>query len=159
PSGSLARVTPSMYSLLAAVRSSRPIIVERGGTPWWIPFATALFVAVVAALASWYATWRFKRSDVNRENALPAVDLGDEAERLVARVDRYETEPEGGGLVTSRLLQEARVRAEPLGDGELDDRFRAALGYYVQVIGLSREPPGRARYWLYTATVNIRLAL
>jgi hypothetical protein len=83
-------------SLLAA---TQPIVVERDGTDWWIPFATALFVAFVAALASYYATWRFKKGDVNRENAFRAAGL----------VDR-----QSGSLTTAEVDTTRKAEQTPL---------------------------------------------
>jgi hypothetical protein len=127
------------------------VVVEQGGTSWWIPFVTALFVALVAALASYYATWRFKRSDVDRENAFRAADLIDEAERTVA-VD------ETGASATARLLRQALRRTAPIDDLNLDDAFFAAVDYneYLQ---RWKQPPDRAAYWQGQAIANIREAL
>jgi hypothetical protein len=121
----------------------------------------ALIVAIIAVLiaaGSYYATWRFKRADVKRENAVRAAQLVDEAEQLAARPDRYGAEADGGATVISRLLQAARIRAQPLDDLGLDDRFRAALSF-VGDMQLSREEPGRARHWLGEAIANVRAAL
>jgi hypothetical protein len=38
-----------MNGLLAAAQPVRPIVIERGGTPWWVPLLIALGVALVAA--------------------------------------------------------------------------------------------------------------
>ena len=97
-----------------------------GGTPSWVTFLLAVGVAVVAALASYLLTWRFKKEDFDRENALRAADLIDEAERLTSEPTRYEREPDGSEVVR-RLVQQARIRAEPLHDPEPDDRFKATL--------------------------------
>jgi hypothetical protein len=48
------------------------IVVVHSGTSWWIP----LTIAVVAAAASYCATWRMKRANVNRENAFRAAAFG-----------------------------------------------------------------------------------
>jgi hypothetical protein len=127
-------------------------------TGWWVPFVTALGVAAAAASTSYYATWRFKKADVNRANAFRAVDFLDEAEQLTSRSDLYDVAPGGGPAIAYRLLLQARARAEPLNDAELDDRFRAALSYNLDLQGWA-PPPGRARHWLYTAIANVRLAL
>ncbi len=143
-----------MSGLIAATEPARTIVIERGGTPWWIPFATALFVALAAAAASYYAAWRFKKSDVNRENAFRAAELVDQAEQIASRQDRYEAE--GGPATTMRLLHEARVRAEPVADSDLDDRFKAALLFNFDLqVWHDPEPPG-GRHWLYEAIANIR---
>jgi hypothetical protein len=42
-------------------------------TAWWVPLATALFVALVAATVSYCVTWRFTRAVVERESALGAA--------------------------------------------------------------------------------------
>jgi hypothetical protein len=116
-----------MSGLLAATQPARTIIVERGGaivsehggTPtWWIP----LLVALAAAGVSYAVTWRFKRADVDRENALRAVDLVDEAEQIASLQKRWRDD--GGARTTMRLLQQARVRAQPLDDVDLDERFQ-----------------------------------
>jgi hypothetical protein len=145
-----------MNGLLAATEPARTIVVERGGPAWWIPFATALFVATVAALASYYATWRFKRADVNRENAVQARDLVDDAERIASSPDRYR---EGGGAkATSRLLQQALIRAQPIDDWNLFDDFFAAQDYNFRLQQWD-EPPNSARYWLGEAIAQVRQAL
>lgn len=81
------------------------IVIERGGTPWWVPFVTTLLVALVAAVVSYYVTWRFKKVDFDRENGVRAADHVDEAERGVTH-----------GTIDSesamRLLRQARVRAQ-----------------------------------------------
>jgi hypothetical protein len=142
-----------MSRLLAAAQAARTIVVERGGgTAWWIPLGVALFAAATA----YYATWKFKKADVNRENAFRVADLVDEAEQIVSRPDRYEAE--GGAMTTSRLLGEARVRAQPLEDDDLNDRFQAAQIFNVD-LQLSNEEPGRGRYWLGIAIWNVRVAL
>jgi hypothetical protein len=145
-----------MSRLLAATEPTRTIVIERGGTAWWIPFATALLVALFAAAASYYATWRFKKGDVNRKNAFGAADLIDEAAQLVSRQDRYGAE--GGANATLRLVQRSRVRAEPIDDAELDERFRAALSFHYDVLTW-REEPGPARHWLAEAIWNVRAGL
>ena len=111
-----------MGGLLSAAALSQPIIIEHGGggTPWWVPLAIGLGAAVLAYLA----TWRFKRVDFDRENALRAADLVDEAEQIASRTDRYGAE--GGARTISGLLRQARIRAEPLHDSDLDDRLMAA---------------------------------
>ncbi len=143
-----------MSRLLAATQPARTIVIERGGTAWWIPFATALFVAIVAAAASYYAAWRFKSRDVNRENAFRAAELVDQAEQIASRSDRYEAE--GGPATTMRLLQEARVRAQPVDDVDLDSRFRAALNFNLDLQLWGDPEPRGGRYWLYEAIANIR---
>ena len=145
-----------MAGLLAATEPAQTVVIEREGTAWWIPFVTALFVAVVAALASYYATWRFKKGDVNRENAFRAAGLVDEAEQIAHRKDRYDAE--GGADTTMRLLQEAQVRARPVDDSDLDDRFRAAIAYNNALIKGKGQPP-RARHWLSVSIWNVQRAL
>jgi hypothetical protein len=75
-------------------------------------FLSTLVVALFAAAASYYATWRFKKGDVIRDNAFRAADLVDEASRVAGHPTRYEEEA-GGLSGTLRLLWEGRVRAEP----------------------------------------------
>jgi hypothetical protein len=147
-----------MSGLLAAVRPPRPIVIEKGGTAWWIPLLIALGVTFVAAGVSYWVTWRFKRAEVNRDSAIRARDLVDEAEQLVAQPAKY-AEAEGGGASTvSRLLTAARIRAQPLADDDLDDRFQAAGLYLFDVQEMSRETSG-TRHWLMNAIVNVRDAL
>jgi hypothetical protein len=134
------------------------LIVASGGTPSWVTFLLAVGVALVAAVASYWATWRFKKADFDRENALRAADLIDEAERLTSEPARYEAEPDGSE-VTRRLLQQARIRAQPLNDGELDDRFKAALLFLFDVQSWNDPPLGGVLHWLYQAIANVRLAL
>jgi hypothetical protein len=133
------------------------IVAESGGTAWWIPFGTALAVALVAAAASYYATWRFKRADVNRESAFRTADLVDQAERLASwRGD--EGEDNGGADLqeVTRLLQRARVWAQPLDDSELDDRMRAGLALCFE---MAPTPPGRSWHWLRESIANVRAGL
>jgi carbohydrate-selective porin OprB len=105
---------------------------------WWIP----LLVALAAAAGSYAVTWRFKRADVDRENALRAIDLVDEAERIAAFEDLSIND--GPTEETYRILQEARARAEPLDDKELDKRFQAALIYNSDLQGWRRRRARRA---------------
>jgi hypothetical protein len=155
-SGAQARVRP-VVGFLPATQPARTIVVERGGTAWWVPFLTALLVALAAAAASYYATWRFKRADVDRENALRAVDLVDRAEQIASLDPLWRDEGEGG-LTTHRLLQEARVRTEPLDDDDLDKRFRAALSYNTDLLGW-KDTTSAARHWLAEASADVREAL
>jgi hypothetical protein len=149
-----------MTKLLASMGPARTIIVERGGTAWWIPVAAALFVALVAAVVSYCASWLFKRADVNRESTSRVADLVYEAEQLVARPEQYAAAPEGGARKTLHLLQSARVRAQPLAeiDPDLDDRLRAAASFNFELV-LWDEETGRARHWLTEAIANARMAL
>jgi hypothetical protein len=123
-----------------------------------VPFASALFVAVVAAGVSYWVSWRFKRADVNRDNGVRAADLVDEAERIVAWPDHFDAQPEGGGSATLRLLQQARVRAEPLDDPVLRDRFQTAVAFSSELVTWP-EPSGAARHWLREALANVREGL
>jgi len=145
-----------LRGLLVATQVARPIVTERGGTAWWVPFVTALGVALVAALASYYATWRFKKADIKRENAFRVVGLVDDAERIVSRAEEFESKAET--KATWRLLLEAQVRAWPIGDAELDDRLQAAIGFNVEVMRSEGEL-GRARHWLQVAIWNVSAAL
>jgi hypothetical protein len=135
-------------------------VVEKGGTAWWVPLVVALFVALVAAAVSYYATWLFKKSDVNRESAFRVAELVYEVENLVARPERYAAAPEGGAAKALDLLQTARVRAQPLAtlDPDLDDRLRAAVSFTFELI-LWDEETARARQWLSQAIVNARIGL
>src|SRR2546422_562534 len=109
--------------------AQRIIVIHEGGTPWWVPLAIGLGIAFVAAVVSYAATWRFKKVDVDRENAFRAAQLVDEAEQIATSRQRFEAE--GGAAAVWRLIQEARVRAQPLLSSEIEDRFRAALDYLL----------------------------
>ena len=145
-----------MSGLLAATEPARTIVIERGGPAWCVPLAIALGVALVAALASYYATWRFKKADVNRENVFKAADLVDEAAQIASRLSRYEDE--GGATTTLRLIRQARVRAEPVDDADLDDRFEAAQSFNTDLLVWDEEP-GRGRYWLGNAIWTVRAGI
>jgi hypothetical protein len=145
-----------MTGLLAATQPARRIVVEGGGTPWWVPLAIALGVALVAALVSYVATWRFKAADFDRENALRTVDLVDEAELIASVEDRWRSE--GGAETTMLRLQRARVRAQPLKDEALDNRFRAALMHNLDVRTWAPETSA-SRYWLSRAITSVREGL
>jgi hypothetical protein len=132
----------------------RIVIVHEGGTPWWVPLVVGLGIAVVAAAASYAATWRFKKRDVDRENAFRAADLIDEAEQIAARKERFEAEGASGVWLR---VQEARVRAQPLGSQELDERFQAFLDYALMFgVWHPAPPPAVAIRWLQDAVRNIR---
>lgn len=142
-----------------AAPAPRVIIVHEGGTPWWVPLLIGLAVATIAALASYSAAWWLKKRDVDRESAFRAVDLVDEAEQAASSRERFEAA--GGTNGVLHLLQKARVRAQPLGSNDLDDRFRAALDY-VMTFGLwpdhQAEPVGGWR-WVGEAVANVREGL
>jgi hypothetical protein len=145
-----------MIELLIASQTARTVVIERGGgTNWW----PALLVALAAAAVSYAVTWRFKKADVDRENALRAVDLVDEAEQIASLQDRWRDD--GGARKTMRLLQQARVRAQPLDDADLDKRFQAALSHNfdLQTWGEWEEPPESSRSWLSKAITNVREGL
>jgi hypothetical protein len=137
--------------------SARLVVIHESATPWWVPLIVGLSVAVIAALASYYATWRFKKADAERESAFRAVDLVNEAERIAARSHRFSDSAPS----VLRLLQDARVRAQPLNSSELDDRFRAAYDFLF--MGGLWQPPGvepvGARRWMEEAVANIREGL
>jgi hypothetical protein len=124
----------------------------------WVPPASALFVALVAAIVSYCVTWRFKRADIDRDNGIRAADLVDEAERIASWRDRFDAQPEGGASATLRLLQQARVRAEPLDDSDLADRFRAAVSFNSE-LQTWPDPTSQATHWLTNAIVNVRKGL
>ena len=156
-----------MIGILAATQPARTIIVQRGGaivnesggTPWWVPVVTTLAVALTAAAVSYAVSWRFKRADVDRENALRAVDRVDEAEQIASLDYRWRDEGHGG-LATHLLLQEARVRADPLDDDDLEDRFQAALTYNSELLGWSeKRSASAARHWLGEAIGSVREGL
>jgi hypothetical protein len=142
-----------MSTLLAATEPARTIVIERGGTAWWVPFVTALGVALAAVAASYYATWRFKKGDVNRENVFKAADLVDEAAQMVSRPSRYADE--GGASTTLRLIgQREQNQLTTL----IDDRFEAAQSFNTDLLVWDEEP-GRGRYWLSNAIWNVRAGL
>ena len=93
-----------MIGILAATQPARTIIVQRGGaivnesggTPWWVPVVTTLAVALTAAAVSYAVSWRFKRADVDRENALRAVVRVDEAEQIPSLDYPWRDEGHGG---------------------------------------------------------------
>jgi hypothetical protein len=140
------------------VAAERVVIVHEGGTPWWVPLIVGLVIASVAAIVSYLATWLFKKRDVDRENAFLARDFVDEAEQISERRERFEAE--GGVGAVFHLLQQARVRAEPLESPDLSDRFLAAL-HYGLMFGTwhPQPPPPGARRWLGEAVANIREGL
>ena len=124
-----------------------------GGTAWWI----LLLVALAAAGASYLATWLLKSSDVNRENAFRAADLVDQAEQIASwRKVEGEDDSSADFQKASRLLQQARVRAQPLDDSDIDDRMRAANAYCSEI---APYPPSRAWPWLREAIANVRAGL
>jgi hypothetical protein len=143
---------PAMSALAA---NPRTVVVDHGGTPWWVPLLTALVVAAAAAAASCYATWRFKTADVNRESALRAADLVDEAEQLASFAAGRTDET---AATTERLLQQARIRAQSLNDPKVDDRFRAAIGF-ISELRTWQPIPGRSWHWLREAIANVREGL
>jgi hypothetical protein len=145
-----------MSSLLAATETARAIVIERSSTAWWIPFVTTLVVALVAAVVSYSVTWTFKKADIDRENAIRAADLVDEAEQIASLQDRYRNE--GGAKTTMRVLQAARVRAQPLDNDDLDKRFQAALSHNFD-LQVWEEPPESAQSWLAKAITNVREGL
>jgi hypothetical protein len=156
PSGLPSRVL-TVSAMLLAAQPARTIVIEKGGIAWWVPLVIALLVALVAAAVSYAVTWRFKQADFNRESAIRAVDLVDEAEQLATDRDRYTAVQGSGAASVSRLLQEARVRAQPLGDVELDERFQAAL-LYIFDLQQARNETGPALHWLAAAITNVREA-
>jgi hypothetical protein len=142
-----------MSALIAATQPARTIVIERGGggTPWW-----ALLVALAAAVASYCATWQFKRRDVERENAFRSAELIDEASRTTSTRDGFANA--GGPSGLARLLYEAGVRAQPLDDADVNDRFEAARNFATDM-ELWGSVPERARSWAYEAILNVRAAL
>jgi hypothetical protein len=97
---------------------------------------------------------------VNRKSAFRAADLINQVEQIASLPGRYEAEAEGGGVVALRLLQEARVRAQPLNDPGLDDRFNAAVSYTYELLDTwAEDPPGGARHWLREAIANVRAGI
>jgi hypothetical protein len=100
--------------------------VVKQGTPWWVPIVAALLVAAFAAAASYYATWRFKRADFDRENAVRAAEELDEADRVLSLARRSRDEGDIADALY-QFLQRARIRAEPLYDADLEDRVEVAI--------------------------------
>ena len=147
------------------VADTTVVVQPPGGTPWWVPLVIGLGLALVAAAASYTATWLFKKRDGEREIALRAVDLIDRAEKMASSDDRLDAE--GGLTELELLLQHARVRAQPLGSDGLDERFWVALVHLNSMsspYGLMSSPSGpedrsRARRWLYRAIANVREGL
>jgi hypothetical protein len=128
---------------------------------WWVPFTTALVVSLVAATVSYAVTWRFKRADVERENAFRVADLIAEAYRLAGGNEHTEKDAEEVEL----RMQEAIVRAQPLGDADLADRVGAADWYAFMLridINLVAPEPAemtRAWRWARAALANVRAGL
>lgn len=134
------------------------VIIDRGGTSWWVPLLIALGAAIVAGGASYLATWWFKRVDFNKETALRAADFVDEAERAISGSSRNPGPPTSNQANDwLRLLQMARVRCQPLGDGDLDDRLMAALAYAYDFQDWGTHPGGRR--WMSEAVANVRECL
>jgi hypothetical protein len=74
-SGSFAATEPARTIV---VQRGANLVIERGGGPgWWVPLLIALAVALVAAIALYSVSWRFKKADVDRETALQAADVVD----------------------------------------------------------------------------------
>jgi hypothetical protein len=144
-----------MSGLFAATEPARTIVIERGGTPWWVPLVIGLATVAAAALASYLATWWFKKRDIDGENARQAVALIGEAEKAVSGLGGYSLAVSSPLGPLSQLLQEARIRAQPLGDAELDDRLKAASSFVV-TFQEWREKPDGSRRWLGEAIANVR---
>lgn len=146
----LAAVTTS-----ATTGRTQTVVIEQrgGGTAWWL----LLLIAIVAAVASYYAAWRLKKADVNRESAFRAIEPVDEAQR-VAAADAYRQNPKEVADEVLSLLQEGRARAYPLGDRDLDDRFKAATSCLIDM-QMWQGPPGREWHWLREAVATVRAGL
>lgn len=131
---------------------------------WWVPFTTALVVSLVAATVSYAVTWRFKRADVERENAFPVAGLIAEAERLAPDTRDFRVAEEMG-----LRLREAEVRALPLDDPDLADRIDVARAHCAVLESFGShtnfmanwEPDETERilYWADRALGNVRAAL
>jgi hypothetical protein len=147
-----------MGGRLLMAGTTRVVVIEKGGTPWWVPLVIGLAIAIAAAIASYVATWWFKKGEADRENASQAATLVDEAEKIVS-LSGYRTDLSTGGPETATpLLQEARIRAEPLFDDDLDDRFIAALSYLSTFQERRKRPTGSHR-WLRESVANVREGL
>jgi hypothetical protein len=143
---------------MVGVLQERTVVIHEGVTPWWVPLAVSLGIALVAAVVSYAATWWFKKREVDRDNAVRAAALVDEAEQIAARRERWEAE--GGAARVMQALQEARVRAQPLGSDDLDDRFRASLDLVFTWGSWQPNPePVGALRWTMESVSNIREGL
>jgi len=142
---------------------SRIVIIEKGGTPWWVPLLATLLIGVAAAIASYLATWWFKKRDIDGENARQAATLVDDADRALPRsTETFTTQvsqmPDDPLDKVTRLLREARLRAQPLNDFDLDQRLGTAL-YFLSDAQEWRKRPVGARPWMHRAIDNVRIGL
>jgi hypothetical protein len=143
--------------MLAA--ASRVVVVEKGGTPWWVPLVATLLTVLVAGLASYFATWWFKKRDIDGVNARQAATLIDDAETALPGPTTYSTVGESDSIETAaRLLREARLRAQPLHDYDLDERLQTALMFLSDVQEWTKQPVG-VRPWMRAAIENVRAGL
>jgi hypothetical protein len=97
---------------------------------------------------------------VERENAFRVADLVVEAERLASDPDLPDVARD-----VQRLLQEARIRAQPLDDPELDDRMQAT-NWFALKLRVTRGPQelnfnevAAMWYWTREAIANVRAGL
>lgn len=136
------------------------IVVERGGTSWWVPLLIGLATVAGAAIASYLATWWFKKYDIDGQNAIRAAAPVDEAEKTIAGAGGYSQIPSDPFGRAQLSLQEARIRSQPLGDGDLDDRLIAAH-YFLTTIQewAGRQAPGGELRWAREAVANVREGL
>jgi hypothetical protein len=129
-----------------------------GGTPWWVPVATAFAVALVAAVASYFFAWRFKRGDVDRENAFKAATFIDEAAAIAGAQTRELWDTPGGATACERLLRQAVARVRPLRDDDLERRLVSAVEWAL-VIYLMGHASARSTTWLTNAIESTQAAL
>jgi hypothetical protein len=148
-----------MSGLLAATQPARTIVVKQGGTPWWVPLLATLLIGIAAAIASYLATWWFKKRDIDGDNARQAALFVDEAERALPRPTASARQTLSDPLETvSRLLRKARLRAQPLDDFDLDQRMDVALYFFSDAQEWGAQPVG-ARPWMQRAIDNVRVGL
>jgi hypothetical protein len=154
-----ARPAERPNALMLAFTTSR-IVVEKGGTSWWVPLLVGLLTVAGAAVASYLATWRFKKYDIDGQNAVRTAELVNEAEKTAADAGGYSQVPTDPFARVQRSLQEARIRSQPLGDGDLDDRFKAALSFVTAIQEWAgRQRPGGELRWMREAVANVREGL
>jgi hypothetical protein len=145
--------------VLLVAASSRVVVIENGGTPWWVPFLATLVVGLAAAMASYLATWWFKKRDIEGENARQAASLVDDPERALPGGETYTKGVPIDPLDdVNRLLREARLRAQPLNDRDLDQRLGVALYFLSDAQEWTTQPVG-ARPWMHRAIDNVRVRL
>jgi hypothetical protein len=143
--------------MLAA--ASRVLVIEKGGTPSWVPLVATLLTVLVAGVASYFATWWFKKRDIDGVNAHQAATLVDDSETALPGPTTYEPEDQSDSIqAAARLLREARLRAQPLHDHDLDERLQTALLFLSDVQEWTKQPVGVGP-WMRAAMENVRAGL